>query len=466
MATAMGTRTTNAGQPLVREAKVPVRCLPRYLARGLFGLVCVVPISSMAVQWELTREARLGIVRTDNIDLTGTDPESATLFSVEPSLTLEGVGNQSRAVLRLGLEYLYNADRSDGAIAPELLFDLETNPRNGPLTFDGGLQVRDVPAAGAQSEGDAINRLDELNYSYRLMAGSELRLPLGSASLLTASYDISQLTVPEQEQRESTTQSLFGSIGRENVRNDPFVNLNGEYRRTDLVDDNFLEIRSVSLQAGTPVIPEWQISVEVGREWVDQPDLLTDEQEDTLFGVDEEPYFWEASVLWRPNQRTSLTAGYGERFFGRRPFLEIERSTRRQTYRLLWTRGVSRAIGLTGFGDRSNIDDGLDEPNSDDVFIDPDDANGIGRFVIDEQVSLGWRLDGRVSTLNIDGVRSRTERPGDGDQTTWQLRTVFDRRISQRWSWQADHQYTVEEERGDDPGFDENRVGLTLNVEF
>jgi len=437
----------------------------------LLLLTTIIPVSTaQGFDWQLTQRLDLSAIYSDNIELSESDPENELVGAVSPSLSLSGEGNRSSALFLAGFNYLNFARSSSDLFNPLLFAGAETNPIQNLLFVEGNISANQVSGEAASPADDAVNAGDDSTTAYNLEFHPYLIYSFRDTADFTASVRHSRVEVFDDDLDASRRNELRLSLEHSPDVDGYLWGVSGSIERTDLAEDNFIELRRVDAEAGFTYRQVWLFSGSVGHEWVNEPDR-TDENSESVFDGDESAIIWDVGLSWRPSERTEFSAGYGERLFGGRPRLQFDHSTRRSNVTLSWSRGVTRSRAQI---QRSPATDLITDVLSTSPDVDSDssilDSQGLGvlenQFAIDEQVQLSFRLDGRRTSFLGDVLRTETESNDvSTDSITWQLQTALERRLSSRWLIRADYEYSTTELTESSNTIQENRVGLTLTYE-
>ena len=192
----------------------------------------------------------------------------------------------------------------------------------------------------------------------------------------------------------------------------------------------------------------------------------TDNSDDSEY---ENSPLWNVQLDWSPSELTTLSVGYGERFFGAGPNLDIEHRVRNSSFRASYTRDITREAasldGISALGENGNSTIG----NTDSVNL--DNANALTPLdepFVDNNFELGYKLTGRRSDFIVDAVYSDQE-PLAGRETRQSTlgRLVFIRKLSDFMSlnFQYEHQRSKTLNRPE-LAYIENKFGIKFIYNF
>jgi len=184
---------------------------------------------------------------------------------------------------------------------------------------------------------------------------------------------------------------------------------------------------------------------------------------------EEDTEVWQLDFTWTPSEFTSLTAGYGERFFGRGPSFEFKHRVRNSRIIASYTRDITRqTASLDGISTLTSVTNPAITDTDSVSITDGNLATPLDEPFIDNRFRLAYKLAGRRSDFIVDAVYSEQERL-DGSQSIDTLlgRLVFDRRLSNFLSLrlQYDHQLSESDELSAQ-NYTENRFAVKFIYHF
>jgi len=426
-------------------------CFSLLLAAALW----VLPLNLQAGDWQTGANLNVSEVYTDNVCLETQNTSSESITTLTPSVAIKGEGRRVSLDMDAALEL--NSLKSDGSICRESERG-ERDSSNPRLRADAGLELLknflfvDLSSRVQQNKVDpfrsggdsSLNRSDNINTTYTYQASPYLTTKLGDWARLNLRYSFngqknSRDSVDDSDQK-TLTASLKDSSGRFSWSldaNQQQVDYNQQSNEN--VDD---KLASANLTLGYQVDSMWQLNASSGQDFNDYTSV-----DDEIDGQR-----WRAGLRWTPNPRTELNLGFGNRFFGNTPELTFTHHRRRSeisvnyAHTLVYTRDLRIDEVLLPVLDSSGtpLQSQLGEP----VFIAFNQTIVSRSPVVDERLQLAYRLQGRVSVLNLSAQHSKQIREEDNESSRFSRYQVsFDRRLARNIS--INSRLTLSERKAD-----------------
>ncbi len=441
----------------------------RYLICSTMACWLMYSAESMA-NIEVAKFLEFGATATDNTALTDDNATGDVILNLRPAVELKFAGNRFGAVARGEVEYLYFSDAEDDIVDPRLSSKLSGTLIDNLLFFDASLV-----ASRLSTDGNFIRLNDDDTTAVIFKASTFLDRSFGRFADFFLGHTFStQTNLGDDEDNDGRFESNRNVITF-NLERDPqyggvIWGIGGTYSQ-DNSDLNEFQNSSVFAKLGATISQTLLTELTFG---VERRDFETDNG-----GVEpEESSVWQLDFNWSPSEFTTLSAGYGERFFGRGPAFELKHRVRNSRIIASFTREVSRSLasldGISTLGDNPGL---TNIANTETVTL----TNGNVASQLDEpfvtnQFRLAYKLAGRRSDFIIDAIYSEQERledseldsPDGEDQIDTLLgRLVFDRRLSNfaTLRFQYNHQMSKADAR---PGlnYTENRFGVKFIYHF
>ncbi|WP_019025613.1 MULTISPECIES: TIGR03016 family PEP-CTERM system-associated outer membrane protein [unclassified Thioalkalivibrio] len=420
--------STNQGR--VRAAyrrEAPARngraiCLVAVLGGGTLAL----PASGLATEWDFTPRVTVGVEATDNVRLAPRGQEDADLIGhARPGFTLrrDGVRNDTRVDYQLN-HRTHLSESSEDRTTHML------RARNQTEVIEDTFFV-DVTASRREQ---ATSLLDPVG-----IGGSTPRSNIEETSYYSVSPNLQnefgtfarqdiRYTYDERHYHRSNRASSTGNRAEYTLDSGPtfdrvFWQLAGFYDRLKYEDGLEGEFSEISATLGYNIGRTLRVFGVVGEEFNDY-ETLRDENDGS---------FWEVGVGWTPTPVTSVEARYGERFFGTTRALSATHRSRRASYSVSYTEGITStrdrrefqainmadlATGIAGLAERAEL-----EGMTFDEWIDqnPEAAFGVidsavvsqealvEGFYLTRSVRANWRYDTGLSVFGVTAYQTRRE---------------------------------------------------------
>ena len=379
---------------------------------AVYGLVtscAFLPQLALAADWETSASVSAGGVYTDNVGLDENNKDSELITVVNPSFTLKGSGR--RANIDAVASFQFNdLDGDADNFSPQGRVNADVELLENLFFVEGAARaaqtvINPFAAAGTQlnTTGNVTTTYDYSITPYIVHSFKRFATFRAEYTYDEQSYDGGSLADSTSDYAEVSLSSGL-DFGRLSWR------LMADYEDTVFDDDPSIPSRnadnertSTSARLGYQFDRKWQINTTVGKEW---------NTFESTRSVDTDDQFWDAGITWSPTERTIISAGYGERFFGSTPRFSLEHQNRRVVFSVDYQRSLTDTRS-----ERGNFSPFPDQ----DIFgedIDPDVADALrellDNFTFEDQgifvneslnASLGFR--GRRTTVTLTGKRSR-----------------------------------------------------------
>lgn len=445
--------------------------MPRsYRIAFLLLPLTIFPIGNLlSADWRLTKRLELGVTWSDNITLGVDDQEAGLIGEVSPSVFIVGNGNRSDVFVVAGVGYENFSGSRPDTVTPELFVSTQSNLIENLLFFEASSRVSEEYLGAFTADAAIAEEAGTSTRIYEVSLSPYVVHQFGSFASFRTQYEHGQIKTSDEDVDDSASDSFDISLEHDPNADGVPWNLAGSYQKNRFANDDFLEQRRVT--AGTGYAwQSWLFTVDAGREWARQQSssgdaaIVIDEGNDSVF-------IWDLGLRWRPSERTGLSVGYGERFFGRRPWLSLEHEGRNSSISLSWSRAVTEFQSRLADTTAGQIETGIRPvpgAGADGSF--PGNSGQIipqGTLAVEEQIRASYQLDGRRHTLFLDSVYSMRERNNAQDHSTnLELRVAVRRRLSARWSVTSEYEYNTGDSQLTSGNYIENRVGVRLNWEL
>ena len=268
----------------------------------------------------------------------------------------------------------------------------------------------------------------------------------------------------------------------------------GNYSKTD-IDDSGLsnndELKSADLRLGYRLNRKLRLRGSVGREWNDFDSVHSD--------IDGKR--WDFGATWTPNKRTTVDIGYGERFFGGTPTVDISYRRKKSVFTASYIKELTDARSLRSqntFFDEDLFGNPIDPITGDPIFAFPDEGQ-----IVDERTSFSWLWQGKRTTLTWSADHSiqepqssrkdvvfissslalsrrltsklsfdtsvdweNQENELDEEFETWRFNMGLSRPIGSKSNVNLRYTYTDRDSDLPSDGYEENRVILNYRINF
>jgi hypothetical protein len=466
-----------------------------FLAVSLVGL----PYTALATQWRVSSGVGVSERYSDNDNLSATDKKSKFVTVVSPDISLAGSGGGK--ITYDVLASLSHNESSDGSDStnPALNGNANAELIDQILFFDVSSTINQNRVDPFRSTGDdAVSRSQSDNvtttYSYTLSPYLVGRINSFADMELRYSYD--EQWNSESDVSDSSRQAVSFNLnsGRDFAIFD--WGLVGNYSKVDTDDSdngqsNNDELKSADLRLGYRVNRKLRLRGSVGREWNDFESVRSD--------VDGKR--WDFGLVWTPNKRTTVDIGYGERFFGNTPTVDISYRRKKSVFTASYVKELTDARSLrsqNSFFDEDPFGNPIDPVTGDPIFAFPDDGQ-----IVDERIAFSWSRQGKRTTLTWRGDHSTQEPQSSREEVvfissslelsrrltsklsfdtsvdwenqenelneefeTWRFNMGLSRPLGSKSNVSLRYTYTDRDSDLPDDGYEENRVILNYRINF
>lgn len=395
----------------------------------LLALAATLPMAAGAAEW--TRSAGIGVgsYYSSNICRAPSDEQGEVVGTLTPSVNLSGQGARADFALRAAAEYNTLAD--SGLDCPQGGFGVNNFNNREPwvprVNFQGQIEaVEDFlflesNAFAAQNAinpfvaggDDNINGTGNQNITYRWSVGARIQRTYSEQWAVLARYNYNeQYNSFNQALGDSQEDAAEFDIGMLPEASRFSAGLRGRYsevtfEETALQPEFTNRLSSVELRAALNLSRSWQLNGYVGEE-----DNVFLSASDEIDGS-----YWDVGVRWAPNDRVSVDAGWGERFFGDTPRFAASYRHKRSTLQAAYVRDIQFPRNIRGqsgaFDPDDPLDPGIGQPGEPLPGAGGDTFIGQGP-VLNESFTLSYSFQARRTGFTVRASDSQQERLLDG----------------------------------------------------
>lgn len=423
--------------------------------------VFVFTASAQASNFQFSRYLEVGATGTDNAELQQTGGQSELVLNVKPSVELKFSGNRLGAIGVAEVEYFRFNDAEGEIIDPRLFGRVRGTLIDDLLFLDSTITYSKLSPDSSflrlSQDGDPAMRLKHRLFIDKTLGEfADVYLAYGHSSFYP---DVGQKAASRQDGMEFW-------LGRDPVYGGLIWSIGGNYN-LDESSSNSFENSTVAATLGVALSETYLFSVTSGIE--DRKYISGLQTANPVVTEDENSSLWDANISWSPSERTRLSVGYGERFFGKGPSMRFDHRTENSVIFARYTRGITRtAPGLNSISSFSNTSGDSNINDTDSIDLNSSIAPELDEPFIDNSFELSYKLSGRRSDVIVDAVYSvQDQLDGDEQITSWLGRLIFDRRLSERTllRFQYEHQDSEAPERPT-KNYSENRFGVKFIFNF
>jgi len=435
--------TTGKGDAPHFNSRIAGRYHAAVVAFAFFLGIC--SSDSTAGDWTSSSSIQFTETYTDNLNLSPEDKQSKLVTFVTPSLQISGGGSRFKADLDAALEFNslggdaeHFRPRIIGSSDFEVLeehFFIDTEISAIQTTVDpfssSGLQGR-----GSSGDRSLTGRGNETTQYYALISPYFVA-HLKDYANFRLQYGYDQQLFTDNVLGDSASESVNMSLVSGSAFSVLSWGLTSSYRNTNYdrsegQSDSDNEYISSEFNLGYRLSRHWQLTSSYGREWNDFSAVNPN--------IDDNR--WTAGVVWTPNTRARIRVGYGNRFFGDTPSVDISYRHKRSSFRanyskqLTDTRSLRTQQNILASNDQFAL---VLDPNTGQVIVVPLDlTTPTNSTLINEQTNINYSIKGVRTTVNLYAQESRQT------QLDFDIESIFStsgvnltRRLSAKLSFNA-----------------------------
>lgn len=381
---------------------------------ALLGMLFLGLSPAQGAEWQVSKSVSLTETYSDNIDLDDSNKKSAFITSVTPSISLQGKGGRARVNLSGSLGF--NTRSSGGSsISPNIRGDANAELVRQKLFVDADASISRVFLDPYGPIGVSTGPIGVPSGPIGVSSGpiGVFSDPIGVDTLnstrntttfmqfsVSPYYRDRLKDVGDFEARYRYSSTLFSGNGDNSGDHSLSLSLNSgknfsrliwgigaDYRRTSY--DGERSSRSETSTDGTlgyRFNRKLSVDGSVGREWNDIPSTRSKTG----------GFRWSLNSTWTPNPRTSVRIGYGHRFFGSTPTLDVSYRRRRSTLTASYSKVLTDA--------NTELRTLAIDPVTGQIFP----VALLNRDIfVDERFTGSYSISGKRTTVTLSGTRSR-----------------------------------------------------------
>ncbi len=455
------------------------------------AMFCAFPVTAWAGDWELTDSVT---AKTTAIDRNGANESSGLVFEVKPQIKLKGEGARSKA----DIDYQLTLATGTGDTDPETMSHRlraqgEVEAIEDFFFLGANAGARLVGRDATSGPVDSINARSDGTQSYSVGLTPRFRHRLNKYADIVSDNEIDYVTY-DRNGSDGNTDDSYSTRVHLGVRSGHAygpVNwrVDASHRTTEY-EDSDSENTTYSIGAGYRFNVNWEVNGSVGYEENDVDTTRSDTD-----GV-----IWDVGATWTPNSRTSMSASYGQRYFGDTFSGQITHETRRTRFVVDLSRTVAsrRTFELVDLGlGFFEVETGVFLPVNI-IGIDETDEEFINTQLRGAMTMKGARttvtVTGTVSkreyeitpieedaygltvsakrqlsanyTATVNGGFTHAEGSANSDSDTFDIGMSVSRRLTPRTSASVDVLYRERDASDADDSYDESRIGVSLKSSF
>jgi uncharacterized protein (PEP-CTERM system associated) len=427
----------------------------------LVFLVLVAPHAVRSGDWKVTDDISLTSTYVDRNGDDTEDSESGLVFELSPRWTVRGRGGRVTADINYSPNLAYGTSDTNPKTLTHDLF-----ARGQVEVVENEVFIGGNASAGVRNRDSAGGRRDAINFdaggqqyfSSSVNARTQHRLNQYANLTSGASTDFVDYSEGDSGSSRGFNAQVALASGRFFGRTD--WRLSGTYRETDF-DDRDDTRKNVDATVGYRIDARLRVSGSVGYE---DNDVQTDR-------IDTSGPTWDVGADWTPSPRTSLSASYGDRYFGKTWSGNISHRSRRTRLGLNFSRDIDnrrneQLVDSFFFLVDENGDIITDPSTGIPIIANIPQPQETDEDFLNTQVRGIVTLTGARTSVNVISTISRREyEVSDEDEDSFDVRVNVSRRLGGNYSGSLRTAFrtTDRDDRDDATNYD---VGLSLSKTY
>lgn len=415
----------------------------------------------MAGDWKLTDSVTASL---DVVDRSGRDASSGVVASISPRISLNGRGGRTTADVNYQLTTsIGTGDTDPRGLSHNLTATGRLEAVEDRLFIGANAAARLAGRTATSGPVDPVNARSDGVQSYSVGIQPEYRQHINRYADFVSQNSIDYVTYSGDDRdggNDSTSARIHAGIrsGRHFSRLSWSLDASREETDYDSASRTSDTRSSYTAGVGYRIDRTWSVNGSLGYE---KNDVETTRS-------DTDGLIWNVGTSWAPNPRTSLSASYGERYFGEVISADLRHRTKRTVLSLGLSRDVTnrRAFELVDsffflVDDTGNLI--RDPVTGNPLIVNIPQLDLTDEDFVNTQLRGAIAVSGRRTTVTVTGTVSNREFEVSGeDETSLALALSASRRLGANINASAAVQYTRADgtTRGDSDSYD---VSLSLS---
>jgi uncharacterized protein (PEP-CTERM system associated) len=407
------------------------RTVPYYFS--LLLLLSTGMESVWAAKWDFSENVLMSIAYTDNVELVEEDKESDWALIISPNFIINGEGNRVSVSMAAALQFVSGSEET---FYPRLRASAHSELIKSRFFLDAFASAYQQTINPLKPAGSPINRTGNLTTTYTVGFNPYYLEHFGNIADLRLDYSYQHQFYVNDDVEDREFNDFYFSLNSGSFF--PVFNWDifGSYKKTTYEGDSDSDttFKSLDIRLGYVLTRSLEAYFTFGREW------NTYQSSQSAKGGDK----WLVGAVWTPNSRISVDMGYGYRFFGHYPYVNLFYRHKRSALRVSYRHDLeSGYIPLDQQYILSETDlmgrpvdpfaGGLLDINNPELV----DLTGNGANV-NKRLDASYILTGKRTTLSVSGRYSdRTYQDSTRGITEWRLGFNLYRQLARQLSAQG-----------------------------
>jgi uncharacterized protein (PEP-CTERM system associated) len=415
-----------------------------------------------AAQWTNSASVTPGLTYTDNVCLSKDNEQDEWIGTFTPEGSINADGNRANLNVTGSVEFntLTDDDLEDKGctgggfgdreqFAPRLSGSADAILVENWFFIDSTARISQNDVTPFASGGsDSFNRTGNTNTTYSYTVSPYLARRFKDTAELNLRYTWDEQFNSADSVEDSTRESVQGLLSSVPGVSRYGWGLQGDYSKVSY-DDSFVgdenfqqeniedsELSSARVIQSLQLDRSLQANGFFGQEW---NDFVS--SRDDIDGT-----FWDAGLRWTPNVRTTVDAGYGDRFFGSSPRFAATYRHKRSAFRASYAETVTFNRDIRTLEDSPPLNPDFPPPPG----VEPGVTTLSESPILDKRYTLGYSWRGQRTGFGASAFQSEQTELGSSTSTFTQsdfrgVSLSADRSLSQQTTLNAGLNWSEDE---------------------
>ncbi len=359
---------------------------------------------ALAAKWDFSESVSASVAYTDNVELVENDTESAWALILSPNFLINGEGRRLNVSIAANLQFV---TPSDETFYPQLRANANAELMKNRFFLNVFATAYQQTINPLRPAGSPINRTGNLTTTYAVGFNPYYIEHFGDVADLRLDYNYQHQFYVSGDLNDRDTNDFHFALNSGRKFSAFNWGLFGRYDRTTYAGDSASDttFKSLDVRLGYRLTRSLSPYFTFGREW------NTYQSSGSRSGGPS----WLVGTTWTPNPRLNMDIGYGYRFFGHYPYVDLSYRHRHSALRLHYTHDLQS--GYVPLNQQNILAQTDVAGNPVDPFTgnpldlaNPEPGSFMGNGAnVNKRFTMAYVLSGKRTTLGINGRYSDRE---------------------------------------------------------
>ena len=385
---------------------------------------------AIAAKWDFSESVLMSLAYTDNVELVENDTESAWALILSPNFIINGQGRRLNVSIAANLQFVSGSDET---FYPQLRANANSELIKNRFFINVFATANQQTINPLRPAGSPINRTDNLTTTYTLGFNPYYIEHFGDLANLRVDYSYRRQFYVSNDLNDQEHNNFYLKLNSGRKFSTFNWDLYGKYEKTTYEGNpnSDTTFKSLDILLGYRLTRSLSPYLTFGREW------NTFQSRGSTKGGDK----WLIGTTWTPNPRLNMDVGYGYRFFGHYPYVDVSYRHKHSALRMRYTHELQSGYVPI---DQQNI---LAQTDLAGNPVDPFSGNPLdlanpepGSFTgdganVNKRLNLSYLLFGKRTSFSVNGRYSDREYVDSfKNLTEWKLWLDLRRQLARQLS--------------------------------